>query len=156
MFPSDFWGKPTAKLQNKQITPMARKPSASRSSIGTAPKIAVQLTDDPQFAETQPSLDPEYFSVKHGSDSQAYSILDSEKGKILPLPFPIVADAAEPALTLAQSLGENGDAIVQKIQSAGQIVFHSVGDTGNTKGPKDQTLVADKLVADFDETDPSG
>jgi hypothetical protein len=53
-------------------------------------------------------------------------------------------------------LGENGDAIVQKIQSAGQIVFHSVGDTGNTKGPKDQTLVADKLVADFDETDPSG
>jgi hypothetical protein len=135
---------------------MARKPSIVRSSIGKAPKSAVQVTDDPQFAETQPSLDPEYFSVKHGSDSQAYSILDSEKGKILPLPFPIVAGAVEPVLTLAQSLGENGDAIVQKIQSAGQIVFHSVGDTGNTKGPKDQNLVADKLVADFDETDPSG
>ncbi len=60
---------------------MARKPSASRSSIGKAPKSAVQLTDDPQFAETQPSLDPEYFSVKHGTDSQAYSILEPEKGK---------------------------------------------------------------------------
>ncbi len=38
----------------------------------------------------------------------------------------------------------------------GRTVFHSVGDTGTTKGPKDQSLVADKLVADFDETDPSG
>ncbi len=136
------------------INLMARKKTTSRGPAVQAPGNAVQLTNDPQFAETQPTNDPVKFSVKHGSDSEAYSILDSEKGKIPPLPFP-VADTVEPVLTLAQALGNHGDAIVQTIEDAGQIVFHSVGDTGNTRGPKDQNLVADKLVADFDETDPT-
>ena len=33
----------------------------------------------------------------------------------------------------------------------GQIVFHSVGDTGSVKGPDTQSLVADKMVSDFEE-----
>ena len=35
-----------------------------------------------------------------------------------------------------------------------QLVFHSTGDTGNTRGPTDQNLVADKLVSDFSDYDP--
>ena len=42
---------------------------------------------------------------------------------------------------------------VSKIQKAGQIVFHSVGDTGNTRGPRDMDDVAGKMVADFDDID---
>ncbi len=37
------------------------------------------------------------------------------------------------------------------IQTAGQIVFHSPGDTGSVIGPITQSLVADKMVTDFTE-----
>jgi hypothetical protein len=40
---------------------------------------------------------------------------------------------------------------MQAIQNAGQIVFHSVGDTGSVAGPATQSLVADKMVTDFSE-----
>jgi hypothetical protein len=66
----------------------------------------------------------------------------------------VVKDAQEPVLSLAGALGADGAAIVRQIQAAGQIVFHSAGDTGNTSGPADEGLVADKLVSDFTETDP--
>ncbi len=111
-------------------------------------------TQGPQFGETTPTPDPSKFTVKHGSDTQAYQILDSEKGTLKPRPFPVVADTAEPVVKLADSLGASGADIVQQIQKAGQIVFHSLGDTGNTKGPHDEELVADKMVADYDDRDP--
>jgi hypothetical protein len=39
------------------------------------------------------------------------------------------------------------------VQKAGQMVFHSVGDTGSVRGPATQSLVADKMGSDFDEQD---
>lgn len=109
--------------------------------------------DGPQFNEPTPTPDPTKFSVKHGSDTQAYKILDSEAGKLRPTPFP-KAEADEPVLELADAYGSKGKEIVKQIQAAGQIVFHAVGDTGNTKGPRDQEEVADKMVADYDERHP--
>ena len=110
-------------------------------------------TGGPQFAEPAPTPDPTKFTVKHGSDKDAYSILDSEKGTLKPRDFPKVKDV-EPVLKLVDAWGSKGADIVQQIQRAGQIVFHSVGDTGNTKGPQDQDEVADKMVADYTDTDP--
>ncbi|MGO9239884.1 MAG: metallophosphoesterase family protein [Bryobacteraceae bacterium] len=110
-------------------------------------------TGGAQFGEPSPTPDPSQFTVKHGSDTQAYKILDSEQGQLKPRPFP-VAGVAEPTLSLADAIGGQGPRVVKAIQSAGQIVFHAVGDTGNTTGPKDEELVADKMVADFTETDP--
>jgi hypothetical protein len=110
-------------------------------------------TGGPQFAEPTPTADPAKFSVRHGSDTSAYSILDHEKGKLKPLPFP-AADAAEPVLPLAAALGANGADIVAQIRRAGRIVFHSVGDTGSTRGPESQSQVADKMVADYDDPSP--
>lgn len=110
-------------------------------------------TNGPQFNEPAPTPDPTTFTVKHGSDKQAYNILDSEKGKLKPRPFP-KADDDEPVLKLAAAYGSKGKEIVSQIQAAGQIVFHSVGDTGNTSGPRDQDVVADKMVADYDERHP--
>jgi hypothetical protein len=108
----------------------------------------------PQFGEPAPTPDPSKFTVKHGSDSAAYKILDSEAGSMKPRAFPIVAGKPEPVVKLADSLGSHGGAIEAEIQKAGQIVFHSAGDTGNTKGPRDMDEVARKMVADFDDTDP--
>jgi hypothetical protein len=71
-----------------------------------------------------------------------------------PVPAP-PGGAIEPVLTLDQVLGNAGAAAVAAIQQSGQIVFHAVGDTGNTSGPSKQSLVADKMVSDFDEADPA-
>ena len=39
----------------------------------------------------------------------------------------------------------------EKITGQKQLVFHSVGDTGSTRGPQDQNHVADKMVGDFSD-----
>ena len=62
----------------------------------------------------------------------------------------------EPILTLAQVYGSAGAAKVASIEKAGQIVFHSVGDTGSVVGPATQSLVADKMGSDFDEDESGG
>jgi hypothetical protein len=111
-------------------------------------------TGGPQFGEPASTPDPTKFTVKHGSDKEAYKILDSEKGTLKPRAFPIVAGTPEPVVTLAGALGPTGAGIEAQIRKAGQIVFHSVGDTGNTRGPRDMDQVCDKMVADFDDIDP--
>src|SRR5215469_6886333 len=136
-----------------------RQPKSKHSNSGGAkppPNNNSQPipTGGPQFAETQESPDPTHFSVKHGSDKEAYSILDQEKGKIPPRDFPRVSGQTEPKMTLAKSLGDVGDKVVSDIQSAGQIVFHAAGDTGSIRGPTSQSEVANKMVSDYRDTDP--
>jgi Calcineurin-like phosphoesterase len=109
-------------------------------------------TGGPQFGEPAPTPDPTHFVVMHGSDKEAYSILDSEKGSILPREIP-QGPKPEPALTLEAALASKGSEVVQAIEKAGQIVFHAVGDTGNTRSAQDENTVTDKLVADFENED---
>lgn len=104
----------------------------------------------PQFAEPQATPDPEKFLVRHASDSAAYKILDTTP-HLAPLPFDPPRGLPEPVMNLADALGRSGEGTVGKIQSNRQIVFHSVGDTGNTRSTQPQSLVADKMVSDFDE-----
>jgi len=133
----------------------ADQPGAANAVDSQETNSAPIPTRGPQFGEPAPTPDPTKFTVRHGSDSQAYKILDSQKGTLQPRPFPISADA-EPTLTLAEALGPKGTDIESAITKAGQIVFHSIGDTGNTKGPHDMELVADKMVSDYIETNPRG
>jgi hypothetical protein len=58
-------------------------------------------------------------------------------------------------LSFEQALGSAGPAKMQAIQKAGQIVFHSAGDTGPTIGPATLTAVVDKMNGDFNEVDPA-
>lgn len=125
-----------------------------KPSTPPAEGAATSTTNSPQFAEPTATGDPTHFVVKHGSDKQAYSILDKEKGTLKPLPFPTVKDV-EPSMSLADAIGAKGPEVLKSIQNAGQIVFHALGDTGNTSGTKDMDMVTDKLVSDFNETDPS-
>lgn len=98
----------------------------------------------PIFAQPMPSPDPTGFRTPVTDQN------DKELANLEPVPQP-ATKAAEPILTLAQVYGAAGAAKTAAIQSAGQIVFHSAGDTGSAKGPETQSLVADKMVSDFSE-----
>jgi hypothetical protein len=131
--------------------------SKRKPKLATAPpqgNTEPVLTGGPQFAESSATPDPSQFRLKHGSDKQAYTILDSQRGVLEPRPYPVVEGVPEPLLTLEQVLGAQGGGVAKAIQAADQIVFHAVGDTGNTRGPEDQGAVADKMVADYDDPDP--
>ena len=108
------------------------------------PPSAPLAPGDPIFAQPQPSPDPTGF--KNPVTDQNLQEINS----LEPVPEP-VNSAVEPILTLEQVYGSAGAAKMQAIQQAGQIVFHSVGDTGSVVGPATQSLVADKMVTDFNE-----
>lgn len=123
-------------------TPPANKPTQHQQKPSPKPKPFAQ--GDPVFAQPQPTPDPTSFKAPVTDQS------DKEIAAVEPVPEP-VGNAVEPILTLAQVYGSQGAAKTQAITAAGQIVFHSVGDTGSVKGPTTQNLVADKMVSDFDE-----
>ncbi len=110
----------------------------------------------PVFAQPEPTADPSIFRTQHPSDGPAYKIIDelNKEHKIVPLPFPpprgTEGGKKEPVLTLQQVLGTKDAAV--KITGSGQLVFHSTGDCGSTRGPKTQNEVTDKMVGDFDES----
>jgi hypothetical protein len=103
-------------------------------------------TGGPQFAEVTATPDPEKFVVKHGSDKRAYSILDHQRGKLRPRPFPVVKGTKEPTLELAATMGNAGESVVKQIQAAGQIVFHAVGDTNHPATDGEQAKTPDDFV----------
>ena len=109
---------------------------------------SVSATDQPIFSQPQPSPDPTSF--KNPVTDKKYRGIAT----LGAVPQPR-GGAVEPVLTLEQAYGNAGAAVVKTIQSAKQIVFHSVGDTGSVIGPATQSLVADKMVADFDEANPA-
>jgi hypothetical protein len=107
-------------------------------------KARVTTSGQPIFGQPTPSPDPTGF--KDPVTDQKLKGLTT----LAAVPEP-VGGATEPILTLEQVYGSPGAAKVQAIQQAGQIVFHSVGDTGSVVGPGTQSLVADKMVTDFSE-----
>jgi metallophosphoesterase superfamily enzyme len=137
----------------------------ARAAQGRKPKRAAQSeTIDntgptgmthPAFAQPRPTPDPAKFEVRHPSDNPAYAQIDAlnRQHKLTTTPFPAPRDLPEPQLTLAAVLGMSEAALQQQVKQAGQLVFHALGDTGNTRGPADQNRVTDKLVSDFDDAD---
>jgi hypothetical protein len=107
----------------------------------------------PSFAQPEATPDPTKFLVYHPTDNAAYSEIDAlnREHKLAPIPFPAPRGLPEPRLTLEEVLGPSGAAAMKSITSAGQMVFHAVGDTGNTRGPDSQNEVADKMISDFVE-----
>ena len=128
---------------------MSSKPPKHLHKTGRTQHVAgTSAAGQPVFAQPQPSPDPAGF--KNPVTDQS----DKELAKVASVPQPAGA-AAEPILTLAQVYGSAGAAKTAAIEQAGQIVFHSVGDTGSAKGPITQSLVADKMVTDFTEANPA-
>jgi hypothetical protein len=147
------WERTITARHRKTATTTPRQavsPTPSEPIENTAP----HQTEGPQFAQPEPTLDATKFVVKHASDAAAYKEIDAltRAHELKPLAFPKSrGDAAEPVLMLAAVLGNDGANVIKAIEAAGQIVFHALGDTGNTRSTDPQNEVADKLVTDFNE-----
>jgi hypothetical protein len=127
---------------------MAKKPPAypkkkKKPTPPATPKPTAN-TAQPVFAQPQPSPDPSGF--KNPVTDQKLKELTA----LGTVPKP-AGGAVEPILTLEQVYGSVGASKMQAIQDGGQLVFHCVGDTGSVVGPATQSLVADKMVTDFNE-----
>jgi hypothetical protein len=135
-------------------TPRGRKPKAPPATEPIDNVGATEL-DSPVFSQPAPTPDPAEFEVKHPSDNPAYKKIDAlnREHKLAPLPFPAPRNLPEPTLSLAAVLNVKPTDLEKQITKNGQLVFHSAGDTGNTRGPKDQSVVADKMVSDFSDYD---
>lgn len=127
-----------------------RLPAKKTALTKNAPRkpVPAGTPGQPVFSQPKPSPDPTGF--KNPVTDQKLAGL-----KVLgPVPVPR-GGAVEPVLTLEEVYGSAGAAKSASIKAAGQIVFHSVGDTGNVQGPQSQSLVADKMVSDFTEANPA-
>jgi hypothetical protein len=128
-------------------TPRDPSPHSTQKHPKT-PVLPSGQPGQPVFAQPKPTPDPTGFKDPV-TDTKLRGVSGLE-----PVPQP-AGGASEPILTLAQIYGSAGAAKVAAIQQAGQIVFHSVGDTGSVVGPMTQSLVADKMVTDFHEANPA-
>jgi len=115
--------------------------------MATKKSAVTQSSNQPQFAEPTASPDPKHFTVAHGNDNPLYNKVQKKLLQAIPAP----RAGASLTMALADAFGKRGAATFAAIEKAGQIVFHSLGDTGSVKGPATQSLVVDKMVADFDD-----
>lgn len=120
---------------------------------GTADNDVPVPGGEPRFAQPEITPGEKKYEIKHASDAKAYKILDEEAraGELKPLPFPDARGGAEPVLPLSVLFGGYGATVEQQITTAGKLVFHAVGDTGNISGPGLQEKVTDKMLADFSD-----
>lgn len=130
-------------MPKKSLGPSSRGTKKQRKKAAQGPSFG-STNGQPVFAQPKPSPDPTGFKDPV-TDTKFQAIATLE-----PVPQPR-GGAVEPVVTLAEVYGSGGAAKVAAIQKAGQIVFHSVGDTGSVVGPVTQSLVADKMVSDFNE-----
>ncbi len=150
-------GKTEGKAQRNAQRKPGAKPSrrspkpALHATAGMAGGMQAHEVAGPQMAQPVATPDPAKFAVPHPSDNPAYKLLDAQaaKGKLRPMGFPAPRGGAEPRLTLAQILGDAGPAIERAITQSGRLVFHAVGDSGNTRSTHPQNEVADKMASDF-------
>ena len=135
---------------------MAKKIKGAASTRAKQTSSKAASTGDPQFAQPKLTPDPTQFRTQHDTkgDDAAYKTLDKEASTLKPLPFEPSRGGVEPILQLADVLGSAGAASVKAITQRQQIVFHALGDTGNTRSVQPQNAVTDKLVTDFQEANP--
>ncbi len=119
------------------------------------PNPGGRVLSTPVFSQPQPTPDPTTFVVRHASDTAAYQAIDAlnKQHKIHALPFPAPRGGIEPSLQFQDVIGKTNTTLIPQIENDfKQIVFHSTGDCGSTRGPATQNLVVDKMEADFVES----
>lgn len=114
------------------------------------------IFSEPIFSEGAFLQDPNSFATPHPSDNSQYQMLGDLLKKDV-VSFEPSRLGPRDLYTLANALGPQGDAITQKIQQAGQIVFHAVGDSGasNPRKYKSEIRVADQLARDCRTSAPA-
>jgi hypothetical protein len=105
---------------------------------------------EPVFAEGgTPTPDPMGFKTPHPSDAQQYKQIQNLLKKDV---VSFTASRGKPGdlYALQDALGAHGPEIVSGIESAGQITFHVVGDSGASSSGKykNELRVSDQVTAD--------
>jgi hypothetical protein len=96
----------------------------------------------PGFAFANPKPSPDDYNEFDPQDVAAdSSVAELPATEVIPAPW-----KTPPVMSLSDVIGANAS---QQIQTAGKIVFHSVGDTGGVKEPSHQFAVADAMSADI-------
>ena len=154
MSPRKSTSKKTFHKKNSSATKAQAGPVFANAAPASAPRAAT----NPVFAEPGFMQDPSDYETPHASDTQAYKYLDQlqKLHQFNPMPFRVSADK-EPIMTMASAYGAASGKVQDALNSATQLVFHAAGDTGATTaslGLKDEYSVIDKIIADFNETDP--
>lgn len=112
--------------------------------------LANNRPEGPVFGRLDP--DRTKFLEDYVSDAKAWRKIQAAGGP-KPIAFPEPRGLPEPILRLSDALGPGGADAVRTIHSAGEIVFHAVGSTGNIRGPADMALVTDRMTQEFRERD---
>lgn len=113
------------------------------------PRDTSTTLPQPVFNEGNLVPDPKRFRTKHDSDKQQYA----EVAKLLKKDV-VKFDASRiqpgDVFMLETGFGAHGPEIVQRIKSAGKIVFHSAGDTGASNEGKygNELRVSDQVTND--------
>lgn len=107
------------------------------------------IFDEPVFREGAPTPDPTRFKVPHPSDAQQYAKIQALLYEDT-VRFPASRGTPGDLYELEAALGPHGPEVIQAIQSAGRIVFHTVGDIGASTAGKypDEILVSDRITED--------
>jgi Calcineurin-like phosphoesterase len=98
-------------------------------------KMPQPLFDEPVFAESKPTPDPTRFKVPHPSDTDLYRRIQELLYADV-VDFPKSQAPPNGLYTLATAWGPHGPEITDSVRTAGQIVFHMVGDIGASTAGK--------------------
>jgi hypothetical protein len=118
-------------------------------------RLPQPLFDEPVFNESKPTPDPTRFTVPHPSDAQQYAQIQALLYEDV-VSFPLSRAPPSALYEFATALGPHGPEMVQAILSAGQIVFHTVGDIGASTNGKypGEIRVSDEITNDC-QTSPA-
>jgi hypothetical protein len=138
--------KPAKAKTTKEATAASPAPV-----VATIANTASRPSSTPEFAQPEPVAAQGRFRTPHLPDTAAYAIIDKLQSQhaIQPTPFPVSRGGTEPVLRLEHIWGSDGKSRAAEISKSGQIVFHAVGDTGNTRSIHPQEAVVDKMQSDF-------
>jgi Calcineurin-like phosphoesterase len=104
---------------------------------------------EPTFGETEQLPDPNGFSTEHPSDNEVYKEIEKLLTKEV-VAIPPSRMAPDAVLPLADAYGSHGPLVNKKIEDAGKIIFHALGDSGasNVRKYADELHVADQVTLD--------
>src|SRR5690348_6853455 len=117
------------------------------------PPLPQPVFGEPVFSEGKPQPDPTTFKQAHPSDSGLYKKIQNLLTKDV-VSFKAASGKPGGLYPLQDALGAHGPAVVQEIQTAGQIVFHAAGDTGasNVHLYGNEIRACDQIANDFHAT----
>src|SRR5579863_2809252 len=118
--------------------------------------LVAPVFGEPVFNEGVPTPDPTQFKTPHPSDSKLYQQIQNLLTKDA-VPFPASTGKPGDLYELQDAWGPHGPEIIQNIQKAKQISFHSLGDTGASNAQKfgNEIRVSDMVTNDYHTADPA-